>query len=118
MAWRSPWPATTASPSPGSQAKFGQPEVKLGLLPGGGGVVRLTRMLGVVSALMNVMGQGQDLSPEKALELGVISELVGSVDELVAAARRFIADNPEASSPGRPRATGSPAARPATPPSR
>ncbi|CAN5353317.1 3-hydroxyacyl-CoA dehydrogenase NAD-binding domain-containing protein [soil metagenome] len=80
-------------------AKFGTPEVKLGLLPGGGGVVRLTRMLGVVSALMNVMGQGQDLRPEKALELGVISELVGSAEELDAAARRFIDANPEASQP-------------------
>jgi 3-hydroxyacyl-CoA dehydrogenase/enoyl-CoA hydratase/3-hydroxybutyryl-CoA epimerase len=83
----------------GSKAKFGQPEVKLGLLPGGGGVVRLTRMLGVVSAMMNVIGMGQDLSPEKALELGVISELVDSPDELMAAARRFIAANPEASQP-------------------
>ncbi|HUG86680.1 MAG TPA: 3-hydroxyacyl-CoA dehydrogenase NAD-binding domain-containing protein, partial [Euzebya sp.] len=80
-------------------AKFGQPEVKLGLLPGGGGVVRLTRMLGVLSAFMNVMGQGQDLSPEKALELGVISELVDGVDDLDAAARRFIAANPDASQP-------------------
>jgi 3-hydroxyacyl-CoA dehydrogenase / enoyl-CoA hydratase / 3-hydroxybutyryl-CoA epimerase len=83
----------------GSKAKFGQPEVKLGLLPGGGGVVRLTRMLGVVSALMNVMGQGQDLRPEKALELGVISQLVDSEADLDAAARRFIADNPEAQQP-------------------
>jgi 3-hydroxyacyl-CoA dehydrogenase / enoyl-CoA hydratase / 3-hydroxybutyryl-CoA epimerase len=83
----------------GSKAKFGQPEVKLGLLPGGGGVVRLTRMLGVVSALMNVMGLGQDLSPEKALELGVISELVDSPEELMAAARRFIDATPEASQP-------------------
>ncbi|WP_370325018.1 3-hydroxyacyl-CoA dehydrogenase NAD-binding domain-containing protein [Euzebya sp.] len=83
----------------GSRAKFGQPEVKLGLLPGGGGIVRLTRMLGVVSALMNVMVQGQDLSAEKAHELGIISELVDSEDELMVAARRFIEANPEASQP-------------------
>lgn len=83
----------------GSRAKFGQPEVKLGLLPGGGGVVRLTRMLGVLSALMNVMGQGQDLTPEKALELGVISELVDSPEALDAAARAFIAANPDVVQP-------------------
>ncbi|MEE8602809.1 3-hydroxyacyl-CoA dehydrogenase NAD-binding domain-containing protein [Euzebya tangerina] len=83
----------------GSRAKFGQPEVKLGLLPGGGGIVRLTRMLGVVSAMMNVMGQGQDLSPEKALELGVISELVDSTEDLIPAARTFIKANPEVTQP-------------------
>ncbi|MGI9016704.1 MAG: 3-hydroxyacyl-CoA dehydrogenase NAD-binding domain-containing protein [Euzebya sp.] len=83
----------------GSKAKFGQPEVKLGLLPGGGGVVRLTRMLGVISAVMNVMGQGQDLSPEKALELGVVSELVDSTDQLIPAARAFIDATPEAAQP-------------------
>jgi 3-hydroxyacyl-CoA dehydrogenase / enoyl-CoA hydratase / 3-hydroxybutyryl-CoA epimerase len=83
----------------GSKAKFGQPEVKLGLLPGGGGVVRLTRMLGVVSAMMNVIGQGQELSPEQAHGLGVISELVESRDELLPAARRFVEANPSPQQP-------------------
>ena len=83
----------------GSKAKFGQPEVKLGLLPGGGGVVRITRMLGVVNAFMNVLAQGQELKAEKAHELGLISELVDSADDLIPAARAWIAANPEAKQP-------------------
>ena len=83
----------------GSKAKFGQPEVKLGLLPGGGGVVRITRMLGVVSAIMNVLAQGQEYRAEKAHELGLISELVDSTDDLIPAAKAFIAANPESSQP-------------------
>src|SRR5919112_4293006 len=38
-------------------AKVGLPEVKLGLLPGGGGVARVTRMLGIADGVMKVLGQ-------------------------------------------------------------
>lgn len=81
------------------KAKYGQPEVQLGLLPGAGGVVRITRMLGVVSAIMNVLAQGQQMSAAKAHELGLISELVDATDELLPAAKRWIASNPEAQQP-------------------
>src|SRR5918997_2193375 len=37
-------------------AKVGLPEVKLGLLPGGGGVARVTRMLGIADGVMKVLG--------------------------------------------------------------
>ena len=46
--------------------KIGQPEVKLGLLPGGGGTQRLPRLLGMQPALQ-IMAEGNDLTPQKAL---------------------------------------------------
>lgn len=79
--------------------KVGQPEVKLGLLPGGGGVVRITRMLGYVNALMNVLVQGQELRLDKAVELGLVDEVVADDEAMIAAARQWIADNPDAKQP-------------------
>ena len=76
--------------------QLGQPEVQLGLLPGAGGVVRVTRMLGIVNGLMQVLLQGQRIRPAQAKEMGLVEELVGSPDELVPAAKKWIAENPEA----------------------
>jgi 3-hydroxyacyl-CoA dehydrogenase / enoyl-CoA hydratase / 3-hydroxybutyryl-CoA epimerase len=79
--------------------QLGQPEVQLGLLPGAGGVVRVTRMLGIVNGLMQILLQGQRIRPAQAKEIGLVDELVGSPDELVPAAKRWIAENPEAVQP-------------------
>ncbi|MEU4521260.1 3-hydroxyacyl-CoA dehydrogenase NAD-binding domain-containing protein [Amycolatopsis sp. NPDC024027] len=76
-------------------SQIGLPEVTLGLLPGGGGVCRTVRLLGIQSALLNVLLQGQRHRPAKALELGLVHELVGSVEELVPAAKAWIKANPE-----------------------
>ncbi|MFI9455993.1 3-hydroxyacyl-CoA dehydrogenase NAD-binding domain-containing protein [Amycolatopsis sp. NPDC052450] len=76
-------------------SQIGLPEVTLGLLPGGGGVVRTVRLLGIQSALLNVLLQGQRHRPAKAKELGLVHELVGTVDELVPAAKAWIKANPE-----------------------
>ncbi|HEY2044579.1 MAG TPA: 3-hydroxyacyl-CoA dehydrogenase NAD-binding domain-containing protein [Jatrophihabitans sp.] len=79
--------------------QFGFPEVTLGLLPGGGGVTRIIRMLGIQNGLMNVLLQGQRLSPDKALELGIVGELASTKDELLHAARAWIKAHPDASQP-------------------
>jgi 3-hydroxyacyl-CoA dehydrogenase/enoyl-CoA hydratase/3-hydroxybutyryl-CoA epimerase len=79
--------------------QLGLPEVQLGLLPGAGGVVRTTRKLGIVNALMQVLLEGKRLRPEKAKEIGLIEELVDSPDDLVPAAKAFIADNAESQQP-------------------
>ncbi|MFA4929055.1 MAG: 3-hydroxyacyl-CoA dehydrogenase NAD-binding domain-containing protein, partial [Patulibacter sp.] len=79
--------------------QLGLPEVSLGLLPGGGGVVRVTRLLGLAQGLMGVLLQGQRLRPQKALELGLVSELVATPDDLLPAAKKWIAENPEATQP-------------------
>ncbi len=81
------------------RAVFGLPEVTLGLLPGGGGVVRTVRMMGIIPALMNVLLQGQRHRVAKAHELGLIDEVVDDADELLASARAWIAANPDARQP-------------------
>jgi 3-hydroxyacyl-CoA dehydrogenase/enoyl-CoA hydratase/3-hydroxybutyryl-CoA epimerase len=78
---------------------LGLPEVKFGLLPGGGGVIRTVRMLGVVEALGKVLLEGKAMRPQAALELGLVDELVASSEDLVPAAKRWIAANPEATQP-------------------
>ncbi|SDK63622.1 3-hydroxyacyl-CoA dehydrogenase / enoyl-CoA hydratase / 3-hydroxybutyryl-CoA epimerase [Actinopolyspora mzabensis] len=81
------------------KARFGFPEVSLGLLPGGGGVVRTVRMLGIADALLGVLTQGQRLRPEKAREMGLIDEVVDDRDAMLRRAREWIGENPEASQP-------------------
>jgi 3-hydroxyacyl-CoA dehydrogenase/enoyl-CoA hydratase/3-hydroxybutyryl-CoA epimerase len=81
------------------RSEIGLPEVTLGLLPGGGGVTRTVRMFGLQDALMNVLLQGQRNKPAKAKEIGLVDELVGDLDHLLPAAKRWVlanADNAEA----------------------
>ncbi|MDQ4116138.1 MAG: 3-hydroxyacyl-CoA dehydrogenase NAD-binding domain-containing protein, partial [Actinomycetota bacterium] len=78
---------------------YGLPEVTLGLLPGGGGVTRITRMLGIANGFMNVLAQGQRHKPGKALELGIVDELAATPEEMTAMAKEWIKANPEASQP-------------------
>src|SRR3954466_263082 len=81
------------------RAKLGFPEVKLGLLPGGGGVVRTVRMFGIVDALMKLLLQGQEVRPAQALEMGLVGEVVPTRDDLLPAAKTWIEANPEAVQP-------------------
>ena len=76
--------------------QIGLPEVTLGLLPGGGGVTRTVRMFGIQKAFMEILSQGTRFRPAKAKEIGLIDELVGSVEELVPAAKAWIKANPDA----------------------
>lgn len=67
----------------------GLPEVTLGLLPGAGGVVRLTNMLGLEKALPLLL-EGKRFTADKALSKGLVDQLVESADELVASAKIWI----------------------------
>ncbi|MEV8146448.1 3-hydroxyacyl-CoA dehydrogenase NAD-binding domain-containing protein [Specibacter sp. NPDC078709] len=78
---------------------IGLPEVTLGLLPGGGGIVRTVRLMGIADATMKVLLQGQKYKPRKALEMGLVHEVVDTVEELLPAAKAWIAANPEAIQP-------------------
>ncbi|KLO29927.1 3-hydroxyacyl-CoA dehydrogenase NAD-binding domain-containing protein [Mycobacterium haemophilum] len=77
-------------------SQLGLPEVTLGLLPGGGGVTRTVRMFGIQNAFVNILSQGTRFKPAKAKEIGLVDELLPTVEELVPAAKAWIKANPEA----------------------
>ncbi len=81
------------------RSRIGCPEVTLGLLPGGGGVVRTVRLLGVVTALTDVLIQGQQYRVADALEKGLIDAIAPDRDTMLADARAWIAAHPESVQP-------------------
>jgi enoyl-CoA hydratase/carnithine racemase len=60
-------------------AKFGQPEVALGLIPGGGGTQRLPRLVGKGRALQLILS-GEMISAQEAYRIGLANEIVSAVD--------------------------------------
>jgi len=60
-------------------AKFGQPEVKLGLVPGGGGTQRLPRLVGKGRALQLILS-GEMISAQEAYRIGLVNEIVPAAD--------------------------------------
>ncbi|MER6347386.1 3-hydroxyacyl-CoA dehydrogenase NAD-binding domain-containing protein [Streptomyces sp. NPDC001595] len=80
-------------------ARVGLPEVTLGLLPGGGGVVRTVRMFGIADALQKVLLEGTQYGPEAALRAGLVDEIAADPAELLAKARAFIDAHPESAQP-------------------
>ena len=78
--------------------QLGLPETGLGLIPGAGGIVRLVRMLGLEVAMPLVL-DGIIFGPDRALELKLLNGVARDKDELLARARSWILDNPEASQP-------------------
>ncbi|MDP9174100.1 MAG: 3-hydroxyacyl-CoA dehydrogenase NAD-binding domain-containing protein [Planctomycetota bacterium] len=68
--------------------KIGLPEVKLGIIPGFGGTVRLTRLLGLPAALPLLIA-GKTLPPRKARKAGYVDEVVRP-EALLDAARRWV----------------------------
>jgi 3-hydroxyacyl-CoA dehydrogenase len=77
-------------------AKLGVPEVKLGLLPGGGGTQRLPRVVGIEQSAVMV-ALGEPISAQKALETGLVDRLAGEGSlkaDAVAFARECIASGP------------------------
>src|SRR6476469_3401221 len=60
-------------------AKFGQPEVKLGILPGGGGTQRLPRLVGKGRALQLILS-GEMISAQEAYRIGLVNEVVPTVE--------------------------------------
>ena len=67
-------------------ARLGLPEVKLGLLPGGGGTQRLPRVAGVETAV-KIIVEGEPVGADEALEMGVVDEVVSG--DLLPAALDF-----------------------------
>ena len=79
-------------------AKFGQPEIKIGTMPGAGGTQRLTRAVGKVLAMELVL-TGKFISAEEALQAGLINRIVPAellLDETLKLARLIAAQSPVA----------------------
>ena len=69
-------------------ARFGQPEVKLGLIPGGGGTQRLPRLVGKGLALQLILSGGM-ISAQEAYRIGLVNEIV-SRDQLIPRAEAIL----------------------------
>ena len=76
------------------KAVVGLPEVTLGLLPGAGGVVRLTKLLGLEKALPYLL-EGKQARPDAALKAGMVDEIVETEADLIPAAKAWIKANPD-----------------------
>ena len=81
-----------------AKAKFGLPEVTLGLLPGGGGVVRMVRLLGLQNAFPFLM-EGKQFGVDKAKSLGLIHDTAENEQELLDKAIAWVKANPISQQP-------------------
>lgn len=80
------------------KSKFGLPEVTLGLLPGGGGIVRMVRLLGLQNAFPFLM-EGKQFGVDKAKSLGLIHDTADSLDELMEKSIAWVKANPKSQQP-------------------
>ena len=80
--------------------KIGQPETRLGLIPGWGGTQRITKYVGL-GAARRLLFSGEAISAEEAHRIGLVDELVPSAEELDAALQRWF----KLLAPGSPTAT-------------
>lgn len=80
----------------GESAKFGLPEVKLGVIPGGGGTQRLVRAVGKSKAMAMLL-TGDFISAQRASDAGIVADVVADGDALahaLAMARRIAGNSP------------------------
>ncbi|ENX14283.1 hypothetical protein F894_02515 [Acinetobacter sp. CIP 51.11] len=96
------------------KSKFGLPEVTLGLLPGGGGIVRSVRLLGLQNAFPLLM-EGKQFGVDKAVSLGLIHEVADSTDELLKKAIAWIKANQKSQQPFDVKGYKIPGGSPSTP---
>ncbi len=78
--------------------KIGLPDIKIGLLPVGGGITRLSRLFGL-QRTFEYVSEGKELSPDAALEFGLIHSLADRPEDLLPKAIEWIEAHPEASQP-------------------
>nr|WP_221377347.1 enoyl-CoA hydratase/isomerase family protein [Actinoplanes polyasparticus] len=77
----------TANPS----AIWSLAETGMGIMPGGGGVVRVTRLSGITAAVLDIVGPGTAFHPAQALAAGLVDELA---DDVVSAAHTWVLAQP------------------------
>ena len=79
-------------------ARFGFPEVNLGILPGAGGTVRLPRLIGLESSLPLLL-EGKQMSAQGAFKSGIMDELALTTEEMFAKAKFWIDSNADFKQP-------------------
>jgi len=94
--------------------QIGQPEAKVGLIPGAGGTQRVPRLAGVTQDIMMFLLSGTSFSPKKALSAGLIHEITDA-DNLITAAKKYIQDGGKAVQPWDEKGFRVPAGAPYTP---
>lgn len=80
----------------GHKAKFGQPEITLGIMPGFGGSQRLARLTGIGIA-KEILFTGEMINAERAYEIGLVNRIVDSSEVLTEAikmAQKIVANSP------------------------
>jgi len=74
-----------------NRARFGQPEILLGIIPGGGGTQRLSRLVGAARA-KDIILSGRQVDADEALRIGLVDEVVepeALLDRAIARATEF-----------------------------
>jgi len=82
----------------GDRAKFGQPEVNLGLIPGFAGTQRLSRIVGLGNAMLLLM-TGDMIRADEALRIGLVQKVVENdklMEETINIAKKIISNGPKA----------------------
>ena len=79
-------------------ARFGFPEVNLGILPGAGGTVRLPRLIGLESSLPLLL-EGKQMSAQEAFKSGIMDELALTTEEMFSKAKFWIDSNADFKQP-------------------
>lgn len=78
--------------------RLGHPEINLGLMPGGGGVIRLMWLLGIEKAY-TILTSGHRYSPKEALRVGIIDDLAKNRKEMLEKAKAWLLENKEGRRP-------------------
>jgi 3-hydroxyacyl-CoA dehydrogenase/enoyl-CoA hydratase/3-hydroxybutyryl-CoA epimerase len=94
--------------------QLGTPEVNLGLIPGGGGITKMVRLLGLMAAQPYIM-ECKLFGPREGLEIGVVHELVPDAASLRPAALAWIDAHPQSHQPWDDRNYRMPGGAPSSP---
>lgn len=80
------------------QTLIGHPEVNLGLIPAGGGVIRLMWLLGIEKAF-NILSSGVTYNPQEALQVGLVDALAKDEKDMLDQAKNWLLQNKEGRRP-------------------
>lgn len=81
-----------------SKIKLGHPEINMGLMPGGGGIIRLMWLLGIEKTY-KILSNGHRYAPREALRVGIIDDLAANRKEMMEKAKAWLLENKEGRRP-------------------